>query len=113
MHSYHEKSGVMYFAEINKNAVSCWNTRKPLRPSNVKVIAKDDIKLIYPSDLSVSLLSRRGWEMSLTKYANFLEKSSAILHNTFLFIVLKKKLLPKNSWPCFYRLSHASLFLSH
>ncbi|KAG5676601.1 hypothetical protein PVAND_006424 [Polypedilum vanderplanki] len=53
MHSYHEKSGIIYFAEINKNAVSCWNTRKPLRPSNVKIIARDDIKLIYPSDLSV------------------------------------------------------------
>lgn len=57
MHSLHSSKNkdVMYFAQINKNAVSCWNTKKPLRPSNVHEVFRDDVKLIYPSDLSVSV----------------------------------------------------------
>lgn len=56
MHGVHQKTGVMFFAEINKNAVSCWNTlRSTLRPSNVVEVARDNEKLIYPSDLDVSV----------------------------------------------------------
>jgi hypothetical protein len=55
MHGVHQKTGIMVFAEINKNAVSCWNTRKgSLAASRVGQIAQDDVKLIYPSDLNVS-----------------------------------------------------------
>jgi dopachrome tautomerase len=53
MHSLHHDS--MFFAEINKNAVGCWNTKKPLRPSNVHEVLRDDIKLVYPSDLVVRI----------------------------------------------------------
>jgi dopachrome tautomerase len=56
MHGVHQKTGIMFFAEINKNAVSCWNTKKSsLMPSKVGQIAQDDVNLIYPSDLNVSL----------------------------------------------------------
>lgn len=55
MHGIHQKSAAMFFAEINKSAVTCWNTRGPLRPTNMVEVARDNVTLIYPSDLSVSL----------------------------------------------------------
>lgn len=55
MHGIHQKTGTMFFAEINKNAVSCWNTKSPMIPSNVITVAQDDVTLIYPSDLNVRL----------------------------------------------------------
>lgn len=54
MHGIHQKTGIMFFAEINKNAVSCWNTKSPLQPLKVDEIVQDDVNLIYPSDLNVS-----------------------------------------------------------
>lgn len=59
MHGVHQKTGIMFFAEINKNAVSCWNTKIPLSPPNIGQIAQDDVNLIYPSDLNVSFLGGR------------------------------------------------------
>ena len=60
MHGIHQKTGIMFFAEINKNAVSCWNSRKSsLQPSKVGQIAQDDVSMIYPSDLNVSLDSEK------------------------------------------------------
>lgn len=58
MHGIHQNTGIMFFAEINKNAVSCWNSKKsPLQPSKMDQIAHDDVELIYPSDLNVSFYS--------------------------------------------------------
>lgn len=54
MHAVHQKTGMMFFAEINKNAVSCWNSKTVLRPSNMIQVAHDNEKLIYPADLDVS-----------------------------------------------------------
>jgi hypothetical protein len=56
MHSYHAATGVIYYAQINKNAVSCWNSNRELKAANFKEIVRDNEKLIYPSDLSVSTL---------------------------------------------------------
>lgn len=53
MHGYHQKTGVMFFAEINKNAVTCWNSKSTLRPSNMGEVARDNVTLVYPSDLNV------------------------------------------------------------
>lgn len=53
MHGYHQKTGVIFFAEINKNAVSCWNSKTSLRSSNMGEVARDNVTLVYPSDLNV------------------------------------------------------------
>lgn len=54
MHGYHQQTRVMFFAEINRNAVSCWNSNTSLRPSNMGEVARDNVTLVYPSDLNVS-----------------------------------------------------------
>jgi dopachrome tautomerase len=57
MHGVHQQTGIMFFAEINKNAVSCWNSKKSsLQASKTEEIAQDNVNLIYPSDLNVSFV---------------------------------------------------------
>lgn len=58
MHARHDQSGTMFFAEINKNAVSCWNMKSPLRAANMGEVARDNVTLIYPTDLNV-----RRWQI--------------------------------------------------
>ncbi|KAJ0184320.1 hypothetical protein K1T71_000743 [Dendrolimus kikuchii] len=80
MHSYHEGSNVMFFADIGRDAVSCWNSGQSLRPSNVIVLARDSKRMSYPSDLHVTddevwfmanTLPRFGYSMLDTNEDNF------------------------------------------
>lgn len=75
MHGIH-KSGVMFFAEINKNAVSCWNSKSALRPANMDRVDQDNVTMIYPSDLNVSSRQTRSKQDTGRK---------EIENNSFLF----------------------------
>lgn len=50
-HDYHD--GVLFFANVAQDGILCWNTRKPLTPENVVLVAQDHEKLVYISDLKV------------------------------------------------------------
>ncbi|KAF9818374.1 hypothetical protein SFRURICE_017796 [Spodoptera frugiperda] len=54
MHEMHGPSKVMFFAEVGRDSVSCWNTDMPLRPENMEMLAQDSSRLSYPSDLHVT-----------------------------------------------------------
>ncbi|XP_053622434.1 L-dopachrome tautomerase yellow-f2-like isoform X2 [Plodia interpunctella] len=54
MHDYHAATRVVFFAEIGRDAVSCWNNGNPLRATNIAILAQDSQRLSYPSDLHVS-----------------------------------------------------------
>ncbi|CAK1553242.1 unnamed protein product [Leptosia nina] len=54
MHDYHEPTGVLFFADMGRDAVSCWKTDKPLGRENVGILAQDSERLVYPSDLHVT-----------------------------------------------------------
>ncbi|XP_050682887.1 L-dopachrome tautomerase yellow-f2-like [Leptidea sinapis] len=54
MHDVHGETEVMFFAEMGRDAVTCWNTNLPFLPSNVEVLAQSESKLSYPSDLHVT-----------------------------------------------------------
>lgn len=53
MHSFDESTGVIFYAQIHKNGVACWNTEKPASPENLILIDQDDDAMIYPCDLNV------------------------------------------------------------
>lgn len=65
MHDYDEGTGVIFYAEVGRNAIGCWNTRKQFAAKNHVILHQDDARMIYPSDLSVD---RDGtlWVMSNT-----------------------------------------------
>ncbi|XP_061381860.1 L-dopachrome tautomerase yellow-f2-like [Danaus plexippus] len=54
MHGYHEKTGVIFFADIGRDAVSCWNSGNVLNPANVAVLVRDGKRMSYPSDLHIT-----------------------------------------------------------
>lgn len=65
MHEYDETTGVLFYAEVGRNAIGCWNTKKPFSARNHDVIHRDNERMIYPSDMNVD---RDGtiWVMSNT-----------------------------------------------
>ncbi|KAF9418128.1 hypothetical protein HW555_004938 [Spodoptera exigua] len=54
MHDMHGASKVIFFAEVGRDSISCWNTEKPLSPDNMEMLAQHSSKLSYPSDLHVT-----------------------------------------------------------
>ncbi|KAL0858541.1 hypothetical protein ABMA27_012396 [Loxostege sticticalis] len=54
MHDYHPGTRVIFFAEIGRDAVSCWNSGELLRSTNVAILARERRALSYPSDLHVT-----------------------------------------------------------
>lgn len=49
-----ENTGVLFLTQVNKDGVGCWNTNKPLNPENFGLAVKDNEKLVFPNDLTVS-----------------------------------------------------------
>uniref|UniRef100_A0A0A9WGC7 Protein yellow n=1 Tax=Lygus hesperus TaxID=30085 RepID=A0A0A9WGC7_LYGHE len=47
------EEGIMFFNMIDDNAVGCWNWNSPYSAENQQIVAKDDIALIFPSDVRV------------------------------------------------------------
>lgn len=55
MHHFDISSGVMFYTEIGRNAVGCWNGATKFGPATHAVVARDDERMIYPSDLRTDL----------------------------------------------------------
>ncbi|XP_023294204.2 L-dopachrome tautomerase yellow-f2-like isoform X1 [Lucilia cuprina] len=53
MHEYDPRTGVVFYAEIQRNGVGCWNTRKPFNAANHGQVAQNEQTMIYPSDLTI------------------------------------------------------------
>lgn len=47
------RTNVLFFAEVQKSGITCWDTKKSLSPNNVAVIAQDFETLTYTSDIKV------------------------------------------------------------
>ncbi|XP_049547822.1 L-dopachrome tautomerase yellow-f2-like [Anopheles darlingi] len=52
MHHYDPQTGVLFYAQVARNAIGCWNTRQIYGPDTHAVVHQDDRELVYPSDLS-------------------------------------------------------------
>ncbi|XP_055851594.1 L-dopachrome tautomerase yellow-f2-like [Episyrphus balteatus] len=54
MHDFDPKTGIIFYAEIMKNGVGCWNTMtSDFSASNHGQVAMDADRMIYPSDLTI------------------------------------------------------------
>ncbi|VVC98849.1 unnamed protein product [Leptidea sinapis] len=52
-HGLHQRTGIMFFANVAQDAILCWNVRHKMAPENVAIAAQDHEKLVYISDLKV------------------------------------------------------------
>lgn len=46
---------VLFFTQLSRDGVACWNTKKTLKPENVALVATDSEKLIFTNDIRVSI----------------------------------------------------------
>ncbi|KAH8417649.1 hypothetical protein KR222_003614, partial [Zaprionus bogoriensis] len=52
-HQVDQKTGVMFFAEIQTNGVGCWNMNYPFSAANHGIVVADPENMIFPSDLEI------------------------------------------------------------
>uniref|UniRef100_A0A182SYB1 Yellow protein n=1 Tax=Anopheles maculatus TaxID=74869 RepID=A0A182SYB1_9DIPT len=52
MHHYDPRTGVLFYAEVNRNSIGCWNTNQIFDAGNHAVVHLDNRELIYPTDLT-------------------------------------------------------------
>lgn len=53
IHALDRETGVVFFALVQQNAVSCWDSKKPFAPQNMALVYKNDNDIVYPNDLSI------------------------------------------------------------
>ncbi|XP_017084550.2 L-dopachrome tautomerase yellow-f-like [Drosophila eugracilis] len=53
MHKFDPKTGVIFFAEVQKSGVGCWQIRKPFSSENIGSVYSNATEMIYPSDLTI------------------------------------------------------------
>lgn len=58
-----DTTGVQLFSLIDQNAIGCWNSALPHRPQNIALADKDDVGLIFSSDVKIDEI-RNVWVMS-------------------------------------------------
>lgn len=58
-----ELTGIEFFNLIDQNAIGCWKQDLPYKPQNIGVVDKDDVGLIFPSDVKIDQ-ERNIWVLS-------------------------------------------------
>lgn len=53
MHDFDRNSGIIFYSQVGRNGLSCWNTAKPYLPENHVLLAQNNQTMIYPGDLNV------------------------------------------------------------
>jgi len=56
-------SGVMFYTQVNKDAIYCWNTNKPFVNENLVEVASDAETLVFANDLKVDY-EKRLWVLT-------------------------------------------------
>uniref|UniRef100_A0ABD2XG80 Bee-milk protein n=1 Tax=Trichogramma kaykai TaxID=54128 RepID=A0ABD2XG80_9HYME len=57
------KNGIIYFAQINRHGIACWNINKPLSPETFSLIYQNAETMAFPNDIAVDLSSRKLYVM--------------------------------------------------
>ncbi|EDS35990.1 dopachrome-conversion enzyme [Culex quinquefasciatus] len=52
-HAFDEKTGVLFYAEVNRNAIGCWNSAQEFHAENHGIVHLDNENMIYPADLTI------------------------------------------------------------
>ncbi|XP_058820449.1 protein yellow [Topomyia yanbarensis] len=50
---YDPETGVIFYTQVNKDGIGCWNTAKPLNPDTQGLVDSDSDALVFPNDLKV------------------------------------------------------------
>lgn len=81
---YDDESGVLFYTQVNKDAIGCWNSKKPYTVDTQGLVDSDSDALVFPNDLKIDS-ERNLWVLSdrmpvfLMKQLNPLEYNYRIL----------------------------------
>ncbi|GAB0089073.1 protein yellow [Sergentomyia squamirostris] len=50
---YDFNTEVIFYTQVNRDAIGCWNTNKPFNPDNQGLVDSDSEALVFPNDLKV------------------------------------------------------------
>lgn len=50
---YDDNTGVLFYTQVNKDGVGCWNSQKPYNPDTQGLVDTDSDALIFPNDLKI------------------------------------------------------------
>jgi Major royal jelly protein len=48
-----ERTDTVFYALNNRNAIGCWNSKNPLSPKTVDIVATNDESLMWPNELQI------------------------------------------------------------
>ncbi|XP_023170173.2 protein yellow [Drosophila hydei] len=51
--SYDKETGVLFYTQVNKDAIACWNVKRPYTADTQGLIESDSHTLVFPNDLKV------------------------------------------------------------
>lgn len=55
-HEIDPQTGIIFYSQVQRNAIGCWNPNTPHTPDNFHILAQNNETMIYPSDVTVSIL---------------------------------------------------------
>jgi hypothetical protein len=47
------QTNAIFYTQVNRDAIGCWNTKKPFNPNNQGLVDSDSNALVFPNDLKV------------------------------------------------------------
>jgi Major royal jelly protein len=50
---YDEKTNSVFYTQINRDAIGCWNINKDYKPENQGLVDSDSDSLVFPNDLKI------------------------------------------------------------
>lgn len=60
---FDEETGVLFYTQVNKDAIGCWNSAKPYSPDTQGLVDSDSDALVFPNDLKIDN-DRNVWVLS-------------------------------------------------
>lgn len=51
---FDDKTNTIFYTQINRDAIGCWNINKPFTPENQGLVDSDSDTLVFPNDLKVN-----------------------------------------------------------
>ncbi|KAJ9584749.1 hypothetical protein L9F63_020899 [Diploptera punctata] len=58
-----EKTGVLFYTQVARNSVGCWNSRLPYNPATQGEVDANDVTMVFPNDVKVDR-NRKLWVLT-------------------------------------------------
>lgn len=52
-HVFDDKLNVIFFTQVGRHGIACWNINQPLNENSLSLIDQDDVALVMPIDISL------------------------------------------------------------